>query len=94
MLLEGAGRWHCNTASTHCHLYLRAVKNMADLTSMTPEELDALRTPEAFGELLRRYKQLQVRWVQQAVEGALAESRLHRRSVLTGRCGLPPLAGI
>jgi hypothetical protein len=30
--------------------------------------------------------QLRVRWVQRAVEGALAETRLHHRSVLAGRC--------
>jgi chromosome segregation ATPase len=29
---------------------------------------------------------LQVRWVQRAVEGALAETRLYHRSVFTNRC--------
>lgn len=37
-------------------------------------------------DLENRFAQMQVRWVQQAVNGALVESHAHHRSVLTGRC--------
>jgi hypothetical protein len=73
---------------------------MADLSRMTIEELRTTTAPGAQNELARRLvlseaalarerervAHWQVKWVQQAVHGALAESRAYRRSVLTGRC--------
>ena len=52
------------------------------------DELKARLAQQAdvIAQLQAQVAALQVRWVQQAVAGALAEARAHNRSVLTGRC--------
>lgn len=69
------------------------MSGLVDLTSLTDDQLESMGTHEAFREMRRRKEHLearlasvQVRWVQQAVAGALAEARAHSRSVLIGRC--------
>lgn len=52
------------------------------------DELKALVAQQAdvITHLQAQVAALQVRWVQQAVVGALAEARAHNRSMLAGRC--------
>ena len=69
------------------------MSDLVDLSSLTDDQLECMGTREAFQEIRRRKEHLearlasvQVRWVQQAVAGAVAEADAYRRSVLTGRC--------
>ena len=61
--------------------YLEAAEKRAEAAEAQVAALQA-----QVAALQAQVAALQVRWVQQAVAGAVAEADAYRRSVLTGRC--------
>lgn len=60
---------------------------IAELQALVAEQAALIAQQDAvIAQLQAQVAELRARWVQRAVEGAVAETRAHHRSVLTGRC--------
>jgi len=60
---------------------------IAELQALVAEQAALIAEQDAqIKELQAQVAEQRARWVQRAVEGALAETRAYHRSVLTGRC--------